>query len=116
MIYNALFKSNLEYGAISYFDKLNKTQLESLTTLQKQSLRLVFDAKPNLASTPRFTTALILFIITSPNRHITSLNRHVLFIDLPNLGVCWANTFLTQSLGKSSKKKRIFYGQADRKG
>ena len=48
MIYNALFKSNLEYGAISYFDKLNKTQLESLTTLQKQSVRLIFNAKPRV--------------------------------------------------------------------
>ena len=46
-IYNALFKSNLEYGSITYQDKLNNDQLNKLTKLQKICLRLIYNARPN---------------------------------------------------------------------
>ena len=32
LIYNSLFKSNLEYAAVAYFDKLTNTQIEKLTS------------------------------------------------------------------------------------
>ena len=46
MIYNSLFKSNLEYTAVAYFDKLTNTQIEKLTKLQKQALRFFFKLNP----------------------------------------------------------------------
>jgi hypothetical protein len=46
MIYNSLFKSNLEYGSISYHDKLKSKQLDTITKLQKKCLRLVYNSKP----------------------------------------------------------------------
>ena len=46
-IYNALFKSNLEYGSITYQDKLNNDQINKLTKLQKICLRLIYNARPN---------------------------------------------------------------------
>ena len=47
MLYNALFKSHLEYGAICYFDKLKKSQIEQITKLQKKAVRLIFRAPIN---------------------------------------------------------------------
>ena len=47
MLYNALFKSHLEYGAVCYYDKLNKSQLEQLKKLQKKAVRLIFRAPIN---------------------------------------------------------------------
>lgn len=48
LVYNALFKPHLEYCSITYMDKLNKSQLESLFKLQKQAIRLIFNAKRNV--------------------------------------------------------------------
>ena len=48
LVYNAMFKANLEYGLVTYGDKLNKQQTNELMKLQKKSLRLIFNAKPNV--------------------------------------------------------------------
>ena len=48
LVYNALFRSYVDFGAITYFDKLNKTQLEELTKLQKNAIRLMFSARKNV--------------------------------------------------------------------
>ena len=45
LFYHSHFKSHLDYCAITYFDKLNKAQINKLFKLQKQSLRLIFNAK-----------------------------------------------------------------------
>ena len=43
-LYNALFKSHLEYCAMVYYDCLNKKQMDVLAKLQKKAIRLVFRA------------------------------------------------------------------------
>ncbi len=43
-LYNALFKSHLEYCALVYYDCLNKKQIDVLVKLQKKAIRLVFRA------------------------------------------------------------------------
>ena len=48
LVYNALFRSYVDFGAITYFDKLNKTQLDELTKLQKNAIRLMFSARKNV--------------------------------------------------------------------
>jgi hypothetical protein len=45
LVYNSLFKSISEYNAIAYFDKINKTQLNDLSKLQKNAVRLIFSSK-----------------------------------------------------------------------
>ena len=47
MLYNALFKSHLEYGAVCYFDKLKKNQINQIIKLQKKAVRLIFRAPIN---------------------------------------------------------------------
>jgi hypothetical protein len=44
-LYHSFFESHLKYAAVTYFDKLNKTQVEILNKLQKKAIRLVFNAK-----------------------------------------------------------------------
>ena len=44
-LYYALFNSHLEYGAYCYQDKLNKSQWQKITKLQKQCIRIIFNAK-----------------------------------------------------------------------
>ena len=44
-LYHSFFESHLKYAAVTYFDKLNKTQIEILNKLQKKAIRLVFNAK-----------------------------------------------------------------------
>ena len=48
LIYNGLFKSISEYGAITYLDKMNKTQINTLIKLQKSAVRLIFSANATL--------------------------------------------------------------------
>ena len=48
ILYNSLFKQNLEYGCIAYFDKLTTTQINKITKLQKLALRLIFNTKPKV--------------------------------------------------------------------
>ena len=43
-LYNALFKSHLEYCAMVYYDCLKKNQMDKLAKLQKKAIRLVFRA------------------------------------------------------------------------
>ena len=43
-LYNALFKSHLEYCAMVYYDCLKKKQMDKLVKLQKKAIRLVFRA------------------------------------------------------------------------
>ena len=47
MLYNANFKSHLDYGLVCYFDKLKKTQTQQLKKLQKKAVRLIFRAPIN---------------------------------------------------------------------
>ena len=47
MLYNALFRSHLEYAAITYYDKLKGNQIEVLKKLQKKAVRLVYRAPIN---------------------------------------------------------------------
>ena len=44
-LYNGMFKANIEYGAVTYFDKISKKQLEQIKKLQKQAVRVIFNAK-----------------------------------------------------------------------
>ena len=60
LIYNAMFKANLEYGLVTYGDKLNKNQTNELMKLQKKSLRLIFNAKPNVHTKKLYKIANIL--------------------------------------------------------
>ena len=48
LIYNALFKSHIDYCSITYMDKLNKKQMTILEKLQKKAIRLLFKAKMNV--------------------------------------------------------------------
>ena len=48
LIYNALFKSHIDYCAITYMDKLTKTQMTKLEKLQKKAIRLMFKARMNV--------------------------------------------------------------------
>ena len=50
LLFNAMVNSYLDYGFIAWGDKINKTKMKSLMTLQKKALRLVFDAKYNAHS------------------------------------------------------------------
>ena len=45
MLYNANFKSHVEYCSIIFFDKLSKKQINELYILQKQAIRLIFNAR-----------------------------------------------------------------------
>ena len=60
LIYNSLFKSNLEYAAVAYFDKLTNTQIKKLTKLQKQALRFVFQTKPKVHTKKLFKATKII--------------------------------------------------------
>ena len=60
LVYNAMFKANLEYGLVTYGDKLNKQQTNELMKLQKKSLRLIFNAKPNVHTKKLYKIANIL--------------------------------------------------------
>ena len=60
LIYNSLFKSNLEYAAVAYFDKLTNTQIEKLAKLQKQALRFVFQTKPKVHTKKLFEATKII--------------------------------------------------------
>ena len=60
MLYHGLFSSHMEYCAITYLDKLNKTQLKELTTLQKKAVRLVFNAKKTVHTSKLFKLAKII--------------------------------------------------------
>ena len=55
-----MFKANLEYGLVTYGDKLNKQQTNELMKLQKKSLRLIFNAKPNVHTKKLYKIANIL--------------------------------------------------------
>ena len=43
-LYNAMFKSHLEYCALVYHDCLDKKQMDKLVKLQKKAIRIVFRA------------------------------------------------------------------------
>ena len=47
LLYNGLFKSHIDYCAIAYLDKINKTQMNELMKLQKNAVRLIFSARRN---------------------------------------------------------------------
>ena len=55
-----MFKANLEYGLVTYGDKLNKHQTNEIMKLQKKSLRLIFNAKPNVHTKKLYKIANIL--------------------------------------------------------
>ena len=48
IIYNSLFKSNLDYGSVTYQDKLKNTNIQKLMKLQKMCIRLIFNARPGI--------------------------------------------------------------------
>ena len=60
LLYNALFKANLEYGLIAYGDKLTSKQSNTISKLQKQSIRLIFNAKPKVHTKKLYEIAKIL--------------------------------------------------------
>ena len=47
LVNNSLFKSHLEYCCLAWLDKLTSKQLSQLETLQKKTLRAIFNAKYN---------------------------------------------------------------------
>ena len=60
MIYNSLFKSHLDYCAILWHDKLNKTQTALITRLQKKAIRLIFSARWNVHTAKLFSISKII--------------------------------------------------------
>ena len=48
IIYNSLFKSNLDYGSVTYQDKLKNSNIQKLMKLQKMCIRLIFNARPGI--------------------------------------------------------------------
>ena len=56
-LYNGYFKSHAEYCSITYMDKLNKKQIQELYTLQKQAIRLIFNARKNVHTEKLFKLA-----------------------------------------------------------
>ena len=60
LLYNGAFKSHIEYCSLAYLDKLNKKQINELYTLQKQAVRLIFNAKKNVHTEKLFKLAGIL--------------------------------------------------------
>ena len=59
MIYNSLFKSHLDYCAILWQDKLNKTQTALIIRLQKKAIRLLFSARWNVHTAKLFSISKI---------------------------------------------------------
>ena len=55
MIYNSLFKCHIDYCAILWHSKLNKTQTALITRLQKKAIRLVFSARWNVHTAKLFS-------------------------------------------------------------
>merc|ERR1712173_24211 len=53
------FKTNIDYSAIAYIDKLSKTQIHELTKLQKNAIRLIFSAKRSVHTDKLFKLASI---------------------------------------------------------
>ena len=53
-IFHSFIESYINYGFIAWGDKINKTKMKSLLTLQKKALRLVFNAKYNAHSSKLF--------------------------------------------------------------
>ena len=47
LVYKSLFRSHIDYCSISYLDRLNKSQLNELSKLQKNVVRLIFSARRN---------------------------------------------------------------------
>ena len=56
-LYNGYFKSHIEYCPITYMDKLSKTQMKELYSLQKQAVRLIFNARKNVHTEKLFKLA-----------------------------------------------------------
>ena len=59
-IYHALFHSHLQYGALTYMDKLKKQQINRLYQLQKKAIRLVFAAPIGAHTTKLFKLSKII--------------------------------------------------------
>ena len=59
LIYNSLFKANIDYSAIAYLDKLSISQINELTKLQKNAVRLIFSAKRSVHTDKLFKLASI---------------------------------------------------------
>ena len=60
LLYNGSIKSHIEYCSVAFFDKFNKTQINELYRLQKQAVRLIFNARKNVHSEKLFKLAGIL--------------------------------------------------------
>ena len=60
MIYYSLFHSHLNYCAILWHDKLNKTQTALFTRLQKKAIRLVFSARWNVHTAKLYSLSRII--------------------------------------------------------
>ena len=60
MLYNSLFKANLEYAIVAYGDKLTNKQTDQITKLQKQCIRLIFNAKRGVHTKKLYEKAQIL--------------------------------------------------------
>ena len=59
LVYNSLFRSHIDYCSISYLDRLNKSQLNELSKLQKNAVRLIFSARRNTHTGKLFRLAKI---------------------------------------------------------
>ena len=57
LIYHSLFQSHVNYCAIAYFDKFNKSQINNLLVLQKQAIRAIFQTKRNVHTQKLFQLA-----------------------------------------------------------
>ena len=60
LLYDGFFKPHIEYCCIAFLDKWSKSKINELFTLQKQALRLIFDAKRNVHTGKLFELAKIL--------------------------------------------------------
>ena len=48
LLYNGSIKSHIEYCSVTFLDKFSKKQINELYRLQKQAVRLIFNAKKNV--------------------------------------------------------------------
>ena len=117
LLYNALFKANLEYGLIAYGDKLTSKQSNTITKLQKQSIRLIFNAKPKVHTKQLYEIAKILpakeafkaeaiKLVFKNTNELTRSSQPKLISNLINKSKKYRNTRLSQDPSKIPMKNK----------
>ena len=117
LLYNALFKANLEYGLIAYGDKLTTKQSNTISKLQKQSIRLIFNAKPKVHTKKLYEIAKILpakeafkaeamKLVFKNTNELTRASQPKLISNLINKSKKYRTTRLSQDPSKIQMKSK----------